>query len=320
MNLWPQRFPLFPDSASALAREVDAIYFFALGVTAFFSLLIAALILRFATKYRRRAEEEVGHPESAANWLEIAWSVIPLGILLFMFGWGAKVYFEVRRPPADAVEYFVTAKQWMWKFQHPEGNRQINHLDVPLGQAIKLTMTSEDVIHSFFVPAFRAKADVIPGRYTTFWFRADRTGTFPLFCAEYCGAEHSLMTGSVRVLEPHEYEAWLRGSRPQQTLAATGEQLFAALDCQTCHRGDSAARAPILHGIFGRTIALASGGSTVADENYFRESILFPAAKVVRGYEPVMPTYMGRVSEEELVKLISYIKSLPPAGGAQPVG
>ena len=188
-------FPLFPESASTLSGQVDAIYFFGLGIAAFFSLLIAVAILYLAIRYRRKSEDEVGKREHAGLWLEITWSVIPLGILLLMFAWGAKVYFTAMRPPADAVEYFVTGKQWMWKFQHPEGQREINHLHVPVGQPIKLTMTSEDTIHSFFVPAFRIKMDVIPGRYTTAWFEATKTGTFTLYCAEYCGAEHSTNDG-----------------------------------------------------------------------------------------------------------------------------
>ncbi|MDH3746148.1 MAG: cytochrome c oxidase subunit II [Acidobacteriota bacterium] len=309
-------FPLFPESASTLAPQVDAIYFFGLGVAAFFSTLIACLIFYLAIRYRRRSEDEVGKREKAAMWLEIAWSIIPLGILLFMFAWGAKVYFEARRPPGDAVEYFVTGKQWMWKFQHPEGQREINHLHVPVGQPIQLKMTSEDVIHSFFVPAFRIKMDVLPGRYTTVWFEATKTGTFRLFCAEYCGAEHSRMGGSITVMEPRDYEQWLaRADSATGPLALAGAQLFEAKTCGTCHRPDSNLLAPILHGLFGEEVTLASGDKVLVDENYLRESILDPKATVVSGYEAkaVMPTFVGQLSEEELVELISYIKSLGDA-------
>jgi cytochrome c oxidase subunit 2 len=318
MNLWPERFPLFPEAASDLARQVDQLYFFALLVTAFFSLLIAGLIFYFATRFRRRQEDEVGTPEKAGLWLEITWSVIPLAILLFMFAWGSKVFFDIRKPPADAVEYYVTGKQWMWKFQHPEGAREINELHVPAGQDIKLIMTSEDVIHSFYVPALRAKMDVLPGRYTTYWFRADKVGTFRLFCAEYCGAEHSYMGGSIIVMEPREYEAWLADRGGVETAAKTGEELFVAQTCNTCHRPDSAVLAPILNGLFGREEQLADGSSVLVDENYLRESILNPAAKIVAGYNAIMPTYQGRISEEELVELILYIKSLGAPGEPAP--
>ena len=210
-----ESLPLFPDSASTLAPEVDAIYFFGVAVAVFFSLLVAVLVLYFAVRYRRRHPDEIGQPEKTITWLEITWSVIPFLILMVMFAWGAKVFFIAFRPPSDAVEYYVVGKQWMWKFQHPQGKREINDLHVPVGQPIKLTMTSEDVIHSFFVPAFRVKADVLPGRYTTVWFEATKAGEYHLFCAEYCGTEHSRMGGTIHVMEPQDYEAWLARGRPR---------------------------------------------------------------------------------------------------------
>src|SRR6202035_1404444 len=233
-------------------------------------------------------------------------------INLAMFGWGAKVYFDLYRPPANAVEYFAIGRQWMWKFQHPEGNREINQLHVPVGQAVKMTMTSEDVIHSFYVPAFRLKQDVLPGRYTTVWFRPDRPGTYHLFCAEYCGTEHSLMIGSVVVMEPTDYEAWLSGSRPGVSTVDSGAQLFQSLACVTCHAPAPGmpARAPRLEGLFGRAVKLADGRTVTADDNYIRESILSPAAKVTAGWEPIMPTFQGQVTEEQLVQLVAYVKSL----------
>ncbi len=316
MNRWSDTFPLFPERATELAREIDNLYFFALGLTAFFSLLIAVLVFYFAIRYRRQHEDEVGKPEKAGIWLEVTWSVIPLVILLGMFAWGAKVFFEARRPPSDAIEYYVTGKQWMWKMQHPDGRREINQLHVPVGQSIKLLMTSEDVIHSFFVPAFRVKMDVLPGRYTTLWFRADKVGTYRLFCAEYCGAEHSYMGGSIIVLEPRDYEAWLAGRTTQPQRVATGEELFTRLACDTCHRSTSAVQAPILNGIFGHMVRLADGSEVLVDENYLRESILNPGAKLVEGYLAVMPTAQGKVSEEELLQLIRYLKSLTPETAA----
>jgi cytochrome c oxidase subunit 2 len=312
-----ESLPLFPDSASTLAGEVDAVYFFSVGVAIFFSLLVAALVLFFTVRYRRRHADEIGQPERTITWLEITWSVIPFIILMVMFAWGAKVFFIAFRPPADAEEYYVVAKQWMWKFQHPQGRREINDLHVPVGQPIKLTMTSEDVIHSFFVPAFRVKADVIPGRYTTVWFEATKAGAYRLHCTEYCGAEHSLMGGTVYVMEPQDYEAWLAEGTPTDSRQLTGEELFAKYVCNTCHYPDSAARAPILYGIFGEQAQMADGSTVLVDENYLRESILNPAAKIVAGYQPLMPTFKGQVSEEELIQLIAYIKGLEAADGGQ---
>ena len=318
--MW-ENFPLFPDSASTVAGDVDAIYFAALAVAALFSLLIAVAVLYLAVKYKRTSPDQIGVPERA-NWLlEIAWSVIPLGILLVLFWWGAGVFLTLSRPPAHAVEYFAIGKQWMWKFQHPEGNREINELHVPLGTAVKLTMTSEDVIHSFFVPAFRVKADVIPGRYTTVWFETTKTGTFSLYCTEYCGAEHSRMIGQVVVMEPYAYETWLTEGNAGRPVLASGSELFTQLACHTCHRDDSALRAPKLAGLFGTQVAMHDGSSVLVDEDYLRESILTPAEKIVAGYQPVMPTYKGQITEDQLLQLVTYIKSLgapaQPASGEQ---
>jgi cytochrome c oxidase subunit II len=307
--MW-ENFPLFPDSASTVAGDVDAIYFAALAVSAFFSLLIAVAVLFLAVRYKRTSPDQVGVPERA-NWiLEIIWSVIPLLILLGLFWWGAQVFFKLTRPPQHAVEYFTVGKQWMWKFQHPEGNREINQLHVPVGTAIRLTMTSEDVIHSFFVPAFRVKADAIPGRYTSVWFEATKTGTFPLYCTEYCGAEHSRMIGQVVVMEPHAYAAWLNAGNVGIPMLASGAELFTQLACNTCHREDGSARAPQLAGLAGSQVALHDGSSATADDDYLRESILTPAEKIVAGYQPVMPTYKGQITEEQLLQLVTYIKSL----------
>ncbi len=320
--------PLFPEAASTGAHQVDAIFFIWAVVSVFFSLLIAGLIIYFMTRYRRRREDDVGTDNTVPMALEIVWSVIPLGICLLMFAWGAKVFFYIYRPPADAVEYFAVSKQWMWKFQHPEGNREINELHVPVGQAIKMTMTSEDVIHSFYVPAFRMKQDVLPGRYTTTWFKADKPGTYHLFCAEYCGTEHSRMIGRVVVLEPTAYEAWLSGSQPGLSTVASGAQLFQTFACDTCHRPAAAGmvpRAPRLEGLFGRQVKLADGRTLLADENYIRESILNPNAKIVAGWTPIMPTFQGQVTEEQLVQLLAYVKSLSgdsggTAGGGNSTG
>jgi cytochrome c oxidase subunit 2 len=321
MNPQPQ-LPLYPESASTLAPHVDALFATWSLVSIFFSVLIAFLIIYFMVRYRRRSEDEVGQPERAAVWLEIAWSVIPLGISLFMFAWGARVFYDIYRAPADAVDYYGVGKQWMWKFQHPDGHREINALHVPTGQAIRMKLTSEDVIHSFYVPAFRIKQDAIPGRYTSIWFKATKPGVYHLFCAEYCGTEHSRMIGSVVVMEPREYAAWLAGGPAGKTVTASGADLFQQLACQTCHRPSSGmeARAPRLEGLFGHQVKLADGRTLTADESYIRESILNPTAKVVAGWTPIMPTFQGQISEEQLTQLISYVKSLANEGGAEAGG
>jgi cytochrome c oxidase subunit 2 len=312
--------PLYPPSASTLSGRVDALYWAALAVSVFFSLLIAGLILYFMFKYRRRHAGDVGLAKYASMKLELTWMFIPLVISLVLFAWGAWVFFAWARPPATATEYYVVGKQWMWKFQHPEGNREINELHVPVGQRIKLIMTSEDVIHSLYFPAFRVKMDVLPARYTTLWFEATRTGTYHLFCTEYCGTWHSRMVGRVVVLEPNEYEAWLEGGGGGRSMVQAGEELFSSLGCATCHRQDTTARGPQLAGVFGRQVLLQDGRGVLADETYLRESILNPAARIVRGFQPIMPTFQVQVSEEELMQLISYIKTLQgvPAGVAAP--
>ena len=306
--------PLFPERASTMAGRVDAIYFFLLAVSVFFSLLIACLIVYFAVKYRRRRERGIGEVAHGGSLLEIAWSVIPLLITIVCFGWGASVFFAMSRPPDETLNIYVVGKQWMWKFQHLDGEREINELHVPVGRAVKLIMTSEDVIHDVFVPAFRVKADVLPGRYTSIWFQPTTPGRYHLFCAEYCGTRHSGMIGEVVVMDPSEYQTWLSGGARDGSLASGGEKLFADLACNTCHRPDAQGRGPVLQRLFGKTVVLQGGETIVADEAYIRESILMPAAKITAGYQPIMPTFQGLVTEEQLLQLIEYVKSLraPP--------
>ena len=306
--------PLFPERASTMAGRVDALYFFLLALSAFFALLIAGLIVFCAVKYRRRSPDAVGEDIHGSTVLEITWTVIPLLITMIIFVWGAAVYFAMATPPEDTLNIYVVGKQWMWKFQHLDGQREINELHVPVGRNVKLITTSEDVIHDFFVPAFRMKADVLPGRYVSLWFRSTRPGRYQLFCAEYCGTQHSRMIGEVVVMEPSEYQTWLSGGAPEGSLASTGEKLFQDLACITCHRSDAQGRGPVIQGLFGKTVALQSGETLVADEAYIRESILNPAAKITAGFQPVMPAFQGLVSEEQLLALIEYIKSL----GTQP--
>jgi cytochrome c oxidase subunit 2 len=308
-------FPLFPQEASAHAAQVDGIYFFMMSVTAFFSLLIATLVVVFAIKYHRKNDDEVGVPIHGSLALELLWTIIPFSIAMLMFGWGAKVFFDAYRPPKGAMEIYIVGKQWMWKAQHMGGQKEINELHVPVGRAVKLTMGSEDVLHSFFIPAFRVKADVIPGRYNVLWFTPTKPGRYHLFCAEYCGTRHSGMIGWIEVMEPNDFQAWLGGGRPSDSPAAAGEKLFQDLACISCHRDDAQARAPQLKGLFGSTVQLQSGATVVADEAYIRESIVNPQAKVVRDFPPIMPTFQGLVTEEQLLQLIAYVRSL---GGTTP--
>jgi cytochrome c oxidase subunit II len=308
--------PLWPERASSMASQVDAIYIFLLVVCGMVALLVFTCLLYFAARYRSRAGVEAEQIDGSTP-LELTWSIIPLCVFLVFFAWGALVFFKQRTPPRDATEVYVVAKQWMWKLEHAEGQREINELHVPVGRDVKLIMTSQDVIHSFYVPVFRMKQDVLPGRYTVAWFRATKPGTYHLFCAEYCGTQHSGMIGSIVVMEPAQYEAWMSGG-PAGPLSATGEKVFAELGCSTCHRSDAQGRGPNLQGVFGNPVALADGRTLVADENYIRECILDPGAKRVKGFQPIMPTFQGLVSEEQVNALVAYVKSLSntkaPAG------
>jgi len=307
------KIPLFPESASNFAPDVDHLLFYLVAVSVFFTVLIFASIFYFAIRYRGRSDNELPKPIHASLVLEIAWSVIPFGLTMVMFAWGANIFFKESRPPKNAMQIYVVAKQWMWKLQHMEGQREINELHIPVGRPVKLTMTSEDAIHSFFVPAFRTKQDVVPGRYSTTWFTATKPGKYHLFCAEYCGTKHSGMTGWIYAMEPQDYQAWLSGGRSFGSLAENGEKLFQDLACGNCHKADGSGRCPSLVGLYGRSVQLADGRYVNADEAYLRESILQPNAKIVAGYQPLMPTFQGQVTEEGVLELIEYIKSLAPA-------
>jgi cytochrome c oxidase subunit 2 len=292
---------------------MDLLYLFIVSVCTFFAVLVTVLIVVFTIKFKRRGESEVGADIHGSIALELTWTLIPLVLAMIMFAWGADLFFRLSRPPRDAMEITVVGKQWMWKIQHPDGTREINELHVPVGRPVRITLGSEDVLHNFSLPAFRVKMDAVPGRLTTLWFEATKVGTYHLFCAEYCGTNHSAMIGQVTVMLPEDYEAWLGGGRTTGTPVENGERLFADLACITCHKTDSTGRGPSLLGVFGSTVDLADGRSVVADENFLRESIMNSQAKVVRGYQPIMPAFQGMVSEENLMQLIAYIKSLRPA-------
>ncbi len=303
-------FPLRPDQASTIAEAVDHLHYFLTAVTLFFTALIFLTIFYLAVKYRRRSNDERPPEVGTSLPLELAWTLIPAFLCGVMFIWGSSLYFRNSRPPTAALEIFVIGKQWMWHLQHPEGPREINELHVPVGRPIKLTMTSEDVIHDFYIPAFRVKRDVLPGRYSSLWFKATKTGTFHFFCAQYCGAQHSGMIGWVYVMTPIDYAQWLGGGVKGESMATAGERLFGQLGCITCHIADGTGRGPVLQGLFGKPVKLQDGRTVMADEGYIRESILYPTAKIVAGYPPIMPTFQGQVSEEQLLQIIAYIKSL----------
>ncbi len=307
-----ETFNLLPVQATEYARQVDNLYLFILGVSVFLTVLFILLLVGFTVRYRRRTGDQPAvEPPHEHYTLEILGGSFLLVLLMGMFFWGAKLYFRAQRPPADAMEILVTGKQWMWKIQHPSGKKEINSLHVPVGQAVKLSMTSEDVIHSFFIPAFRVKNDVLPGRYTQLWFQPQTEGMYHLFCAEYCGTEHSQMVGYVNVISQEAYDQWAAGiGDADETPLQAGTRLFAELGCLTCHHPASGALGPNLVGVFGSEVRFTDGTAITADENYLRESILNPQARVVNGYQAIMPTYQGSVSEEQLGHLITYIKSL----------
>ncbi|MCK6446779.1 MAG: cytochrome c oxidase subunit II [Planctomycetes bacterium] len=312
--------PLFPDSASTYSDAVDYFYLALVGISIFFTLLIAALVVLFAIRFRAREGSAGATQIHGSHVLELFWTAVPLVIVMALFVWSTKIWFTITRPPAHAEQYYVTGKQWMWKIQHPTGQREINTLHVPVNVPIQLRMISEDVIHSFFIPAFRVKRDVLPGRYSTMWFEATKAGTYHLFCAEYCGTKHSQMIGSVIVMEQEDYQRWLSGAAAGETPQVQGEKLFAAMRCDTCHTGQPGARGPKLQGLWGQKVDLSDGSTVVFNEDYVRESILIPTAKTVAGFQQLMPTYAGQLGEDQILSLIAYLKSLsdPAQGGAKP--
>ena len=302
-------FKLLPDSASTFVPLTDPLYWFLAIFVGGFTIVVSLLFVFLGIKYRQipGSGRKSVHVEAMA--LEITWSIIPAIIAVGIFFWGAFVFYDVRTVPENTIDMTVIGKQWMWKVQHPNGMREVNELHMPLGRPVKLTMTSQDVIHSFYIPAFRAKQDVLPARYTTMWFEATKPGEYPLFCAEYCGTEHSTMGGTVYVMQPDEYEEWLSGG-PALTPVAAGEALFNQMGCATCHAAGDASRGPQLNGVFGHEVTLRGGDTVVADEEYIRESILEPGLRVVEGYSPLMPIFKNQLSDEDVTNLVAYIKSL----------
>jgi cytochrome c oxidase subunit 2 len=316
------QFQFLPDQASDLAVQVDQFFWVMVGITGTVLFAIACVILYFLVKYRRsnpRVDRSLGDKSSLPA--EMTWTILPLFIFLGMFAWGTDIYFRKNQVPRDALEVEVIGKQWMWKVQHPEGKKEINELHVPLGKTIKLIMTSQDVIHDFGLPALRLKEDVLPGKYTIEWFTPTKTGVFPIFCNQYCGTNHADMIGQVYVLEPQTYAAWLRDGVNATPIVQAGGDLYRSLGCSGCHENNGVVRAPSLHGLYGRPVPLQDRRIVTADERYLRDSILTPEYEVVASYEPVMPSYAGRLSEAEIYQLIAYIKSLsgePPQAASTP--
>ncbi len=302
-------FPIFPEQASTYAERIDPLFWTLTIFLFLFTATVFSVLIFLGVKYRKREGENRPSVHASVMSLEIIWSVIPVILALGIFAWGATTYYGYQNIPENTLDINVIGKRWMWKVQHPNGKREVNSLHIPMGRPVKLTMTSQDVIHSFYVPAFRVKQDVLPARYTTMWFEATKTGTFPLFCAEYCGTQHSTMAGEVVVMSQTAYEEWLGGG-PVVTPASDGENLFTMMGCVTCHASGAESRGPLLNGVYGHEVRLRDGTTLIADDEYLRESILSPGAKVVEGYAPLMPSYVNQLTDDDIMNLVAYIKTL----------
>lgn len=307
--------PLLPPNASSVSAEMDLLYAFIVAVSAFFTVVVVAAMVYFTIKYRRKHPTDVGADIHGSLVLELIWTFIPFVLAMIMFAWGASLFYRLARPPKDSMELTVVGKQWMWKVEHPEGIREINELHVPVNRDVKITLGSEDVIHNFAIPSFRIRMDAVPGKLTTEWFNATQIGEYHIYCDQYCGTRHSAMIGVVYVMSPQDYAAWLAGGKGTMTPTDQGAQLFTQYQCGTCHKSDNTGRGPSLNNLLGRTVTLTSGQRIVADDNYLRESIVNSQTKIVQGYQPIMPAFQGSMTEEQLLQLVAYIKSLdgPPA-------
>jgi cytochrome c oxidase subunit II len=297
-----------PVEASSFARSVDLLFDAMLALSVVVALGVAVTITWFGVRYRHGNAVDRSNPPRRRLGVELAWTLIPLALFIAIFVWSIRLWVRLRTPPSDASPIYVIARQWMWKVQHPGGQREINALHVPLGRPIRLIMTSDDVIHSFFVPAFRVKEDVLPGRYTDLWFEATRVGTYQLLCAEFCGTDHSRMGGWVTVMKDADYARWL-DAHASTGLASRGADLFRRYGCSGCHGASSSVHAPDLVGIYGRSVPLADGSTVTADDRYLHDSIMLPAKQVAAGYAPVMPSFEGRIGEDDVLALIAYLKS-----------
>lgn len=304
-------FSLFPAEASITARQTDMLYFALVGFASLITLIIMALIVWFSIRYRKGSKASRRNAPTDAKAAELAWTVAPLLVFLGLFVWAARDFIRLYQPPEDALSVFVVARQWMWKVEHPNGKREIDELHVPVGQPVRLLMTSQDAIHSFYVPAFRIKQDVVPGRYTALWFEATQEGEYHLFCAEYCGTNHARMTGRVKVMSAQAYADWLDAGSSGPGIAERGFALFRQHGCSGCHNAKSSVHAPELSGLLGRRVHLANGGSLIADETYIYDSITEPDKHIVAGYESIMPSFKGQLDEEEIMAIIEYLRVMP---------
>ena len=306
---WLHSSALFPAEASTIAPYADALYFFLVAISLVGLIFVTILIGYFSIRYRRD-KNPVATQVEGSTILEATWTIIPLALFLVVFVWGGLLYFRIYDPPPNAMNIYVVGKQWMWKAEHPGGQHEINALHVPINQPIQLTMISQDVFHSFSIPDFRVKREVIPGRYSTVWFQATDPGTYHIFCTQYCGTLHSGMIGEVTAMTPADYKKWLDQSTSGMSLAQNGERLFASMGCNACHSGNAAARGPNLAGVYGSKLTLTDGSQVLVNDAYLRDAILNPSQHVTAGYTPIMPTYQGQISEDGLIDLVEYIKQL----------
>src|SRR5229473_447094 len=306
---WLTNSALFPPEASAISPYMDAFYFFLIAISAVGMIAVIILVFGFSIMYRQE-KNPVATQIEGSTLLEATWTIIPLALFMICFVWGALLYFRIYNPPTNAMNIYIVGKQWMWKAEHPGGQHEINALHVPTGRNVQLTMISQDVFHSFSIPDFRVKREVIPGRYSTVWFQATEPGTYHIFCTQYCGTQHSGMIGEVTVMSPDDYQKWTQASTSGMSLAQNGERLFASIGCNACHSGSAAARGPNLAGVYGSKLKLVNGSEVLVNDAYLRDAILNPSQHITAGYAPIMPTYQGQVSEEGLIDLVEYIKSM----------
>jgi cytochrome c oxidase subunit 2 len=304
------KFHLFPPQASTSAYQVDALFFALTLISLFFIAVVFLPILFFCIKYRRGSSADRSNPSSGSNIVEVGWTTLPTLMGLAIFSWGAVDYFRIERRPANAIDVQVVGKQWMWKVQHAEGKSEINELHIPVDRTVALTLISQDVIHSFFVPAFRVKQDVVPGKYTSEWFKPTRPGEYHIFCSQYCGTQHAQMIGRVVVMQPRAYEDWLKTGEQTESIVRAGERLFHDRGCSGCHALNSKFHAPLLQGLYRKPVPLADGTMVTADDQYLRDSILQPARQITAGYDNIMPSFSGHLSEQEIMQLIAYVKAI----------
>lgn len=307
---------LWPTAASAYALAVDYLIWSFTAVILLLTVPIFGTLIIFAIRYHHsRADIDRKHAELRSAPFELSWIAVPFVVTMGFFVWGTVLFFRLHSPPDGALEINAIGRQWMWKFQHPGGQAEINTLHVPMGEPVRVTAVSQDVMHALYVPALRIKTDVLPGRTHQIWFEADRPGVYRLLCTEFCGTEHSKMGGYIEIMPQAEYQAWLERSGTDLSLAAAGEGLFRSYGCSGCHDVQAARRAPSLAGVYGNVVPLDDGSTVIADERYIRDSILLPRSQVAAGYRPIMPSFKGRIPEEDLLKLTAYIKSLGPGSG-----